>query len=114
MANNSNRHILEESLSDGEKAQLRSFNANPMMVEAVRKVILFPIWAAGTFKKGEKHTLDNFTLAWIFSNMDKEDAVVGKDIKVRAMAVKLVETAFMEIEGFQSFLEEEKTGNPAR
>ena len=111
MANS--KHILNEQLSDAEKSQLEAFNANPLLKEAVRKVILFPLWGSGTFKPGEKHNLDNFILGYVLNNLDKDDTVIGKDLKIKAMAVKLIETAFMELEAYERPEESTPTSNPA-
>ena len=42
MAKVNKKHLLDDMLSEAEKSQLEAFVGNPLMVQAVKKVLLFP------------------------------------------------------------------------
>ena len=109
------KHVLDEVLSEAEKAQLESFCANPMMKDAVKKVLLFPIYHNGVMQKGKKEEpLNNFLLGFALNNIDKDDAVVGQELKIKAQAIRIIELAFMEIEGYEKVEQPKAKENPAR
>ena len=108
------RHLLDETLSEAEKSQLEAFNANPMMAQAVKKVLLFTIYHNGTLEKGKApNPLMNFLLGYILQDPKTDDATVGRDVRIQAAAIRLLELSFMELEAYEAFKIPEKETNPA-
>lgn len=102
MADKSKKHILSEVLSEAEKGQLEAFCANQMMMDAVKKVLLFPIYDSGVMKPGETPIPRlNFFLNLYTSRPSWKSEDLGEEVKVRSEALMLIENAFMEIEGYQ-------------
>ena len=113
------RFILDDILSDAEKAQLEAFNANPLMVEAVRKVLLFPIYTQGLLEKGSpSYPLSNWLLKIVFPDHPSQpkptDEQAGHDLKVKAEAIALIENFFTEIEVYKAQEEFLIPKNPVR
>ena len=114
------RHLLDDYLSEAEKSQLENFCSNPLMVEAVRKVMLFPVYSNGVLRKGEpSNPLMNFMLAPALQEYPGKpplsDVELGQETKARAHAIRLIEIAFAEIEGYkQGELPTAGGENPAR
>lgn len=115
MAKVTKRHLLDETLSDAEKSQLEAFCANPMMVQAIKKILLFTIYNNGTLERGENpNPTMNFILSYALQDPKVDDATIGRDVRVQAAAVRLLEIGFMEIEGYEKVEETKSKDNPAR
>ena len=84
-------------LSEKEVAEVQRFLNNEVMVEAVRKVLLSPLYRDGLLQKGKKaDPLRNFMLGF-FSNpqvkmMPSDEK--GKFVEAILQGVSLVETGF--------------------
>ena len=109
------RHVLDEKLSEAEKNQLTAFCENPLMMDAVKRVLLFPIYESGVIKKGEPVLPRlNYFLNLYMNKPTWDNEELGKEVKIRAEALLLIENAWMEIEGYQKEEEYEPGENPAR
>lgn len=108
------RHVLDSELSEGEKAQLEAFASNKMMLDTVKKVMLFPIYNSGVMQKGKAvEPRLNFFLNLYTSKPVWDSAELGHEVKVRSEALMLIENAFMEVEGYAPSEENRPHGNPA-
>ena len=115
MAKVNKKHLLDDMLSEAEKSQLEAFVGNPLMVQAVKKVLLFPIYHNGTLEKGQNpNALMNFLFAYAIQDPKVDNETVGRDVRIQAAAVRLLELAFMEIEGYEKVEEPVDKPNPAR
>ena len=114
MAKTNKKHLLDDTLSDAEKSQLESFNANPMMAQAIKKILLFTIYNNGTLEAGKApNPTMNFLLSYALQDPKVDDATVGRDLRIQAAAVKLLELSFMEIEAYERQGESTPEPNPA-
>lgn len=100
------RKILEEILDAKEISELEMFLERPAMVEALRKVLFWPVTHQGVFRKGK--TLEphrNFLLGLVASSSAASwfitNAAIGKQLRIQWEAIKLVQQAFEEIKRFQ-------------
>jgi hypothetical protein len=84
-------------LSDIEHQKLVKFNSDPIMKEAVRKILLKGIYENGTIRAGAiADPLKNFALALAFNpNMPNE--ILGQHLKAAAEGINAVENAFQKI-----------------
>lgn len=94
-------------LSDAEKNRLSSFLDDPIMVEAVKKVLFKPVYTSGVLiPDAPANGLQNFALN-IYknpsegSNEQYSDEELGRLTKIRRLAVELVITAFNEMENYR-------------
>lgn len=111
----------ENYLSDLEKKAVERFNSDIVMKNAVKKVLLEPVYLQGTLSPGAEPTPSkNFMLTPVFNmlmgkreNWDNEK--LGEWTRANAMAIQFIEGGFGELEKFKanSTEEEKKTENPA-
>ena len=103
---NNKTFTVREILSEGEVQQLGTLENNPELKEALRKLLLFPIYYSGTLQKGESI---NPMVNWLFGLVAKRDGAtatdeqIGRDLRIQHAAVNLVEFAFDEIAKFKVF-----------
>ena len=108
-------------LSDQEKEKVESFCADPVMVEAVRKVLLKDIYHNGTLRPGIKaNPLTNAflflpfaTLRWEIKATPEE---IGIDMIGRSHGLNYVEVGFNELFKIKKLVPQPQNnkGNPAR
>ena len=110
----SNRYI-QDILSEQEIANLESFNANPVMKEAVRKVLLLPLYYQGTFQKGKPaNPMWNFMMGLVGSDAKATPEEIGRYAKIQYEGISAVEVAFDRISNFQKIEKVALGENPAR
>ena len=108
-----------EHLTDTEKSKIMAFNADPILVEAIRKVMLASIYSNGTLKKGyDSDPLKNGALTLAFVALQGRGTVsnedLGADLRGLAQGVMLLETGFNELSKIKDETEvEELTENIA-
>ena len=108
-----NKHI-REILSEGEIQQLEAFNQNPMMQEAVRKVLLLPIYSMGTLQKGKPANPQwNFALGFVSSDSKLKDDEVGRYLKIQNEGITAIQVAFERLAQFRASDEISPKENPA-
>ncbi len=90
------RTLLEQS----EVEQIYALNENPILVQALRKVILMPIYYNGTIPRGQAapNPMLNWVMGFLASDPKATDEQIGKEVKLRGAATELVAYAFGEIE----------------
>lgn len=115
MAKQSNKEYIESILSEAEKGKLESLNQDTILREAIKKVLLAPIYQDGTLKKGvPANPLKNFLLGAIQSAGELEPGAFRAYVAAKAEAALWVERAFMELENFVKVEEQQPKENNAR
>lgn len=89
-------------LSDIEKQKIQSFLNDSVMLEAVRKVLLFGINHNGTFTPGEPaNPARNFALQLPFQSdiqgVVLDDATLGAEVRAQVKGIRLLENGFAEL-----------------
>lgn len=108
---------LEQLFTDKEKEELNRFVNNPVMFEAVKKVVLSSVYFDGTIRKeGIPDPLTNFALALASLGMQITNEELGKSLKESLAGVQLLEKGFQKLQRFNKKKVEprEEKLNPAR
>lgn len=93
-----------EFLSQIEQEKVTAFLNDPILKEAIRKILLRPVYVSGVMAPGKPaEALKNFALNVYKSQNEVQnemysDEELGKIIKVKRMAVELVEEGFKQLE----------------
>ncbi len=90
-------------LSDVEKDLLGTVADNPLLLNALKKVILADVYFKGTLR--EKMAPDptrNAAIAFAFAAEPKTDEQLGQDIRAFAEGVRLVEGGFSRLDKFKT------------
>ena len=102
-------------LSDIEAEKLIQFNTDPIMREAVRKILLAGVYLNGVLEPGKPGMPKrNFALALAFrEGMTNE--MLGQDLRAAAEGIRTIETAFDKIAEYVPVAKKsnEKKGNKA-
>jgi hypothetical protein len=107
------KDIFKDVLNDQEIAVIQGFLDNPLLKEAVRKVLLFQLQSVGTFEAGKPTNTANFALSLCAGETD--DEALGRKLRTAYEGIKIVETAFADLESLRIIKEEKKsTKNSAR
>jgi hypothetical protein len=93
-------------LNDLEKAKIIQFNADPEMVEAVRKVILASMYSNGTLRPGvDASPMTNAAFAMVMKTVRGEGVMtneeIGQDLRGLAHGVMLLESGFKRLEAIK-------------
>lgn len=98
---------MQDILSDLEKEAIGAFLANETMAEAVRKVLLVPVYANGVFEKGRAaEPTRNFalTLAMEMENNGMTGAIsdedLGRDLRASTKAIRMLELGFKQLKSY--------------
>ena len=108
----------EEYLTKIEIDQLKAFNENVVLKNAIKKVLLDPIYNQGVLKEGLIPSR-NFALTQAFNMLLQKRETwdyekIGIDTMTNAKAIQLVEQGFGELEKFKvEKKEKSKKDNPA-
>ena len=101
-------------LSPEEIARLMVFNQDPILKEAVKKVVLHNVFFSELLEAGKPVGLEKH---WIHSiiagTRTEDDATVGRMTRITAEASALVEEGFNGLREFTSSVEQTDEGNPA-
>lgn len=89
-------------LTDLEKSKIAQFNADPEMVEAVRKVLLASIYSNGTLRQGATaNPMTNAAFMMVMRTIRGEgvmsDAELGQDLRGLAQGVMLLEAGLKKL-----------------
>ena len=113
-----NKAFLEKVLNDIEKAELVQFADNPTLLQAVEKALLAPAYFQGKLEPGKEAKPGiNFALnlAWEADRKDISDETIGRDIRTKTEAIKLILTAFSVLKTYKTpDKKPEKPKNQAR
>lgn len=104
---------LEKILDAKELAEVQMFLERPVMVEAIRKVMFWPIAKQGTFEPGVSIEPNrNFLFQLVASQMGQggviNDEMLGQEVRAKWKAVEWIQGAFKELEALKKVLEVEK------
>jgi hypothetical protein len=102
-----------EYLTDLELAEIERFNANPILVDAVKKVLFSVINQRGVVKKGKKPMpLHNGALGLVSLAVSGRavitDEQLGQDLRAYYHAVGLLESGFQDLAKIKVVQKEEK------
>lgn len=95
-----------EFMSDIEKEKIIAFNSDPILVHAVKKILLKTIYGNGVLKVGKQpEPLKNGALGLAFLALAGRAIVtneqLGEDLRALAHGVNLLEAGFNELEKFK-------------
>ena len=116
--NDTTKDGLKGILSDPEQLAVQMFIDNPLQYEAVRKILLYRVYNAGTLKPGVKADAQkNFALGVV---QLAEQQGLSPDVIVRRLlasldAVNFIEAGFDDLKNFRKDpIVAPAKGNPAR
>lgn len=102
-------------LSDVEKEQLIAFNQNPILREAVKKVLLAGLNENGVLKAGKQsNSTQNAALYLVSQAGEVSNEALGADLRAYWNGLKAVENGFNKISEFVPEKTVEKSKNNAR
>lgn len=88
---------MQNILTDIEIAKIEAFNADTVMVQAVKKVLLQHIYFQGVITKGQDHNpLKNRALVLVGADVSNEE--LGSHLRSLWEGVNALETGFNELE----------------
>lgn len=101
--------------NDAEKTEIKKFLENKILMQAVKKAVLYGVYYSGTLKEGEDPDASrNFALALAF-DITKPAEQLGLDLRACAEGIRMIEAGFKSLEELKEIKKEEKdTKNPAR
>lgn len=95
---------MKDYLSDIEVAKIEAFNADTVMVEAVKKVILEKVYTHGVMEAGKAHnSLRNRALVLV--DEGKSDEMIGSQLRAFYEGMNAVEVGFTELSTIKSKVE---------
>jgi hypothetical protein len=109
-----NKTTLDSFLDDVERQKLEQFVQDEIMMQAVKKVLLFSVYGAGRLLKGKPiNNRENFALVYACQKGAKlED--IGADVKACWEGINALENAYNDLEQYKPIPVEEMKENPAR
>ena len=106
------KSLLEQFLDDQEQTHIQNFFENERLREAVKKVLLAPLYLQGTMKKGKKA---NPTANWLYTAIGNTNENLGAVIRAKTEALAFIEEGFKLLSCFKKTNKVESTNqNPAR
>lgn len=94
--------LLDRILSDLEKDKLRAIADDDVALDALKKLLLTPVYYNGTLEAGQPaDPTRNFVLS-ITNRTDLTDEQLGQATRARADAVAMLENAFSILATFES------------
>lgn len=87
---------INQFLSDIERTKIESFNADPILVNAIRKVLLTSIYDNGTLKKDvapdpTRNAALGLAMVAVTGKASISNAELGEDLRGLAQGVQLLE-----------------------
>lgn len=108
-------------ITEVEEVEIRKFINNKIAYNAIKKVLLSPVYDEGVLKPKEEvgDPLKNFALNRasnaIQTNPGITNEMLGEDIRANAQACRLVELGFQQLEEYKDVEKpKEEEDNPAR
>jgi hypothetical protein len=96
--------LIENVLSELERAKIQSLAEDKTALEALRKVFLFGLYYNGTLKPEEEaDNLVNFALQGAFDENNTNEAL-GASLRASAKGMRLLESGFDRISKFKSVI----------
>lgn len=106
------REVLESVLDEQERTYIQQFVDDEGLFEAIKKVLLIPLYNWGTLKKGQKPRTDvNYVNGYLVFN----DVNLGQQIRATANAMFYIEKGFELLQTLKKQQKEKvgKNENPA-
>ena len=95
--------MFEKILNDLEKAELTRFVENPVLFEAVKKVLLAGVYSNGVLSPGEPvNAMRNFALSLVTGREGVSNDIIGADLRACAEGIRVVEAGFNELKKFKA------------
>ena len=83
--------FLEDFLDEQEQTHIQNFFENEKLREAVKKVLLSPLYLQGTLKKGRKA---NPNANWLYQAIGNTNENLGAVIRAKTEALAFIEEGF--------------------
>lgn len=99
---------MQNNLTDLEIAKIEAFNADEVMVGAVRKVLLAGIYSHGVVEKGFEHNpLQNgaFSLVSLSPTNPIPDEIIGQQLRAQWAGINAIENAFDKLSSIKNKVE---------
>ena len=115
-----NKKTLEAILSPQEISEIQMFLERPVLMEAVKKVLLYPIMYQGVLERGKAPDPGkNFLLQLVASQYTRQGMInnqsLGEDLRAKYEGMTVVMSAFEEIKSLAKVVKDEKlVSNKAR
>ena len=87
-------------ITEQEEVEIRKFVNNPIMLNAVKKLLLMDIYASGTLEPGkDPDPARNFALSFLFDPLSGneyniDNARLGEKLRAALEGIRLVQTSF--------------------
>ena len=108
------KETLDSYLDNAEKQKIEQFVQDEMMMQAVKKVLLFSIYGAGRLLKGKPiNNKENFALVYACQKGAKPEDI-GADVKACWEGINALENAYNDLEAYKPIPMPEELKNPAR
>lgn len=108
---------MKNLLTEEEINQIRKFNDNKVMVEAIKKVLLYNIYSEGGVKDMDftKNFALQKALMAIQVNPQISDKELGESLRADTQALRILDLALQQLAKFSEILDIKKEeSNPAR
>jgi len=97
--------MQKDYLTDIEITKIEAFNADAVMVQAVKKVLLQHVYSQGVITKGQDHNpLKNRALVLVGGDINNEE--LGAQLRSLWEGVNALETGFSELETIKKKVED--------
>lgn len=99
--------LVKQVMNEIEQDKLIAFAADPILLNAVKKFVLFSAFHQGVAEPGKPFKADyNWALQMAFGainpgGMPRSDAELGGDLRAWVKGVNMVESGFAELEGLK-------------
>jgi hypothetical protein len=106
------REVLNEITDEQEQTYITQFYENEPMREAVKKILLIPLYAQGVLKRGKKARPG---VNWAFSGLSANNENLGAMVRAGYMGINFLNRGFKILSTFKKEkVEGEKKTNEAR
>ena len=97
--------LSKNYLSERETIELTKLVENPVCLEAMKKILLAPIYDQGVLKGSDAEPTKNFALQKAMTALQNDpkidNATLGEDIRANTQAIRLVELGIKELDNFK-------------
>ena len=110
------KNYVDSILNELERTEVAQFVANKTLLEAVKKVLLIPIYHSGVLKAGEAPDFTRNFMLSITNRREQSDEQIGQQARAVAEAVAMLDAglSYLEIYKPSEKVDEDKKKNPAR
>ena len=97
--------LSKNYLSERETIELTKLVENPVCLEAMKKILLAPVYDQGVLKGSDAEPTKNFALQKAMSALQVNPSIdnesLGEDIRANTQAIRLVELGIEELNNFK-------------